>query len=221
MRQARRRGVAAVPRGLSGPPARHFATPPRQVQDARRGSCHERGCKGCAGTSGGPQIPADLPQRSEQPTSASFRSSTNYIWRTMTCRMAAQDRVSMQRGNVPPQVRLALSPGRSSKPRSHLHHSGGLLHERTALITLIAVVGLACASYADSGAVTLTIYKAGWILGGSGGSGTLYFHGRTYTRSRLASGLRPRLRRILRRPVVLDRGRILCPQYFDVEAESS
>jgi hypothetical protein len=28
--------------------------------------------------------------------------------------------------------------------------------------------------------VTLTIYKAGWIIGGSGGSGTLNFRGRTY-----------------------------------------
>ena len=27
--------------------------------------------------------------------------------------------------------------------------------------------------------MTLTIYKAGWIIGGSGGSGTLKFHGRT------------------------------------------
>ena len=27
--------------------------------------------------------------------------------------------------------------------------------------------------------MTLIIYKAGWIIGGSGGSGTLKFHGRT------------------------------------------
>jgi hypothetical protein len=51
---------------------------------------------------------------------------------------------------------------------------------RTALIALTALIGLAPASYADSGAVTLTIYKAGFVLGGSGGSGALYFHGRTY-----------------------------------------
>jgi hypothetical protein len=51
---------------------------------------------------------------------------------------------------------------------------------RTALITLVLFVGLPPASYADSGAVRLTIYKAGWIIGGSGGSGTLYFHGRYY-----------------------------------------
>ena len=51
---------------------------------------------------------------------------------------------------------------------------------RAALIALVAVVGLSPASYADSGTVTLTIYKAGWIIGGSGGSGTLSFHGRYY-----------------------------------------
>src|SRR5262249_17036384 len=51
---------------------------------------------------------------------------------------------------------------------------------RTALIALVAFVGSSAASYADSGFVTLTIYKAGWIIGGSGGSGTLDFHGRSY-----------------------------------------
>jgi hypothetical protein len=51
---------------------------------------------------------------------------------------------------------------------------------RAALIALVAVVGLSPASFADSGTVTLTIYKAGWIIGGSGGSGTLSFHGRYY-----------------------------------------
>lgn len=51
---------------------------------------------------------------------------------------------------------------------------------RTALIALVAIFGLSSASYADSGTVTLTIYKAGWIIGGSGGSGTLHFRGRRY-----------------------------------------
>ena len=51
---------------------------------------------------------------------------------------------------------------------------------RSVLIALFVSVGLSPASYADSGSVTLTIYKAGWIIGGSGGSGTLFFHGRYY-----------------------------------------
>ncbi|MGA9265143.1 MAG: hypothetical protein WBV79_01645 [Rhodomicrobium sp.] len=51
---------------------------------------------------------------------------------------------------------------------------------RTALIALLAIVSLSSASYADEGKVMLTIYKAGWIVGGSGGSGSLYFNGRYY-----------------------------------------
>ena len=51
---------------------------------------------------------------------------------------------------------------------------------RTALIAFAAFAGSVSASQADSGSVTLTIYKAGWIIGGSGGSGTLRFHGRHY-----------------------------------------
>ncbi len=58
-----------------------------------------------------------------------------------------------------------------------------LTANRTALIALVAGVGLSHPSIADSGEVRLTIYKAGWIIGGSGGGGTLYFHGRRYSLS--------------------------------------
>ena len=58
---------------------------------------------------------------------------------------------------------------------------------RTALIGLGTLAGSFSASYADSGTVTLTIYKAGWIIGGSGGGGTLDFNGRRYELS--AGGL--------------------------------
>jgi hypothetical protein len=56
---------------------------------------------------------------------------------------------------------------------------------RSALVALAAIAGLSLSSatYADSGSVSLTIYKAGWIIGGSGGGGTLNFHGRTYSLS--------------------------------------
>jgi hypothetical protein len=54
---------------------------------------------------------------------------------------------------------------------------------RAALVALVALAASSSASYADSGYVTLTIYKAGWIIGGSGGSGTLEFRGRTYALS--------------------------------------
>ena len=53
---------------------------------------------------------------------------------------------------------------------------------RAALFALTAFAGttLSTASHADSGTVQLVIYKAGWVIGGSGGGGTLNFHGRTY-----------------------------------------
>jgi hypothetical protein len=48
-----------------------------------------------------------------------------------------------------------------------------------AALVLIAFVGLTSAR-ADEGTVSLVIYKGGWIIGGSGGSGVLNFHGRRY-----------------------------------------
>ena len=53
---------------------------------------------------------------------------------------------------------------------------------RAALLALTAFAGatLPTASHADSGSVQLVIYKAGWVIGGSGGGGTLTFRGRSY-----------------------------------------
>jgi hypothetical protein len=56
---------------------------------------------------------------------------------------------------------------------------------RVALVACTAFAGssLASVARADSGSVWLTIYKAGWIIGGSGGGGVLNFHGRRYALS--------------------------------------
>jgi hypothetical protein len=53
---------------------------------------------------------------------------------------------------------------------------------RVVLLALTAFAGatLSSASHADEGSVSLTIYKAGWIIGGSGGGGVLNFRGRRY-----------------------------------------
>ncbi len=48
------------------------------------------------------------------------------------------------------------------------------------LLSFAALAASVTASVADTGYVTLTIYKAGWIIGGSGGGGTLNFRGRSY-----------------------------------------
>ncbi|MBM3543421.1 MAG: hypothetical protein FJX44_02780 [Alphaproteobacteria bacterium] len=52
---------------------------------------------------------------------------------------------------------------------------------RAASIALIAIgaVGFQEAR-ADSGTISLTVFKGGWIIGGSGGHGTLSFRGRSY-----------------------------------------
>ena len=53
---------------------------------------------------------------------------------------------------------------------------------RTALIALLALAGLAASSaaQADSSTINIRIYKAGFVIGGSAGSGTLNFNGRSY-----------------------------------------
>jgi hypothetical protein len=53
---------------------------------------------------------------------------------------------------------------------------------RTALLALVVVLSAALTSTAraDSGTVRISFIKAGWIIGGSVGSGTLTFRGRTY-----------------------------------------
>jgi hypothetical protein len=53
---------------------------------------------------------------------------------------------------------------------------------RAGLIALIAVAGasVSSAASADSGTIRISVLKAGWFIGGSGGNGTLTFHGRVY-----------------------------------------
>ena len=53
---------------------------------------------------------------------------------------------------------------------------------RTALLALMAIVvaSFSSAAYADSGNISFRIVKAGFVIGGSAGSGTLTFHGRRY-----------------------------------------
>jgi hypothetical protein len=54
---------------------------------------------------------------------------------------------------------------------------------RSAVIALLALIGAAVEfpAYADSGSISLRVVKAGFVIGGSVGSGTLSFHGRRYS----------------------------------------
>jgi hypothetical protein len=52
-----------------------------------------------------------------------------------------------------------------------------------AVLTALALLmgaGLSSAAYADSGTISIRIVKAGFVIGGSAGSGVLHFHGRNY-----------------------------------------
>ena len=52
---------------------------------------------------------------------------------------------------------------------------------RGALIALtITAAALATAAYGDSGSIRFNVVKAGFVVGGSAGGGTLLFHGRRY-----------------------------------------
>jgi hypothetical protein len=54
---------------------------------------------------------------------------------------------------------------------------------RVALLALVSIAGTSLPAFADGGTVSLVIYKAGWIIGGSGGGGVLNFRGRSYSLS--------------------------------------
>ncbi|ESY55339.1 MULTISPECIES: hypothetical protein [unclassified Mesorhizobium] len=53
---------------------------------------------------------------------------------------------------------------------------------RSLAVAAIATVAVSAASaaHADSGTIRFAVYKAAFFVGGSGGEGTLTFHGRTY-----------------------------------------
>jgi lipid-binding SYLF domain-containing protein len=53
---------------------------------------------------------------------------------------------------------------------------------RASLFALLALAGVTFSSavYADGGSISFNVIKAGFVIGGSAGSGTLVFHGRAY-----------------------------------------
>jgi hypothetical protein len=51
---------------------------------------------------------------------------------------------------------------------------------RAGLVALAALLGAASVAHADSGTIRLRIFKAGFVLGGSAGSGVLTFQGHSY-----------------------------------------
>src|SRR3954464_10001520 len=52
---------------------------------------------------------------------------------------------------------------------------------RSALVALVAMMAAAISpARADSGTITINVFKGGWFVGASGGSGVLLFRGEMY-----------------------------------------
>lgn len=51
---------------------------------------------------------------------------------------------------------------------------------RSLAVALVAMLAASTTALADSGTVRISFLKAGWVIGGTIGSGTLTFRGRTY-----------------------------------------
>jgi hypothetical protein len=56
----------------------------------------------------------------------------------------------------------------------------GLRAALVALTAAFAGLAFAPAAYADSGTISFSVVKAGFVIGGQGGRGVLHFHGRNY-----------------------------------------
>ena len=50
----------------------------------------------------------------------------------------------------------------------------------TVIVLTLNSTALTMSAYADSGGIRFNVIKAGFVIGGSAGSGTLVFHGRRY-----------------------------------------
>lgn len=51
---------------------------------------------------------------------------------------------------------------------------------RVTFVALVALLAASASAFADNGTIRLNFVKAGWVIGGTVGSGTLTFRGRSY-----------------------------------------
>jgi hypothetical protein len=61
-----------------------------------------------------------------------------------------------------------------------MRRSTGFRAALMALAVAFATGALASAAWADSGSISFRVLKGGWVIGASGGSGTLVFHGQRF-----------------------------------------
>jgi hypothetical protein len=78
-----------------------------------------------------------------------------------------------------------VAPGNADSPPTHYQEQTRMRTSsalRAGLIAWLALAGPAAVStaYADGGGISFNVVKAGFVVGGSAGQGTLFFHGRQY-----------------------------------------
>ena len=61
-----------------------------------------------------------------------------------------------------------------------MRRSTGFRAALMALAVAFTTGALASAAWADSGGISFRVLKGGWVIGASGGSGTLVFHGQRF-----------------------------------------
>jgi hypothetical protein len=72
------------------------------------------------------------------------------------------------------------SPQKHPKENTAMRLSSGFRAALIALTLAFAGGGLSPAAYADGGTISFQVLKGGWVIGASGGSGTLIFHGQRH-----------------------------------------
>jgi hypothetical protein len=72
---------------------------------------------------------------------------------------------------------------RQPKEMPTMRLSSGFRAALIALTVAFAGAGLSSAARADSGSISFQVLKGGWVIGASGGSGTLLFHGQRHALS--------------------------------------
>jgi hypothetical protein len=73
------------------------------------------------------------------------------------------------------------SPSKHPKESTTMRVSSGFRAALIALTVASAGVGLSSSARADGGTISFQVLKGGWVIGASGGSGTLIFHGQRYS----------------------------------------
>jgi hypothetical protein len=77
-------------------------------------------------------------------------------------------------------VEIYVRAPKHPKENTTMRFTSGIRAALIALTVAFAGAGLSSAARADGGTISFKVIKGGWVIGASGGSGTLTFHGQHY-----------------------------------------